>query len=167
MKEAHKKKIGLANKGKRVNRFQGKLILVDGQKLCTTCEKWKPVSEYHKRPERPIGLKPKCIECAKEYRRQNPMNSKYSTIKSGATRREIFWGLTKQEFTSFWQKSCEYCDSEITTIGLDRVDSTRGYVLDNVVACCPICNVMKLALPRDVFIKHCQKVVNHSAVVPD
>ncbi len=43
--------------------------------------------------------------------------------------------------------------------GVDRVDSSRGYVKDNVVSCCKHCNLAKRDRTAEDFIKHCRKVV--------
>lgn len=165
--QEHKDKIGKANKGIHLNKSCGKLILKNGKKLCPTCGEWKLLSEYHKRPSRPIGVKPKCKTCSKVYRDNNPKMVKLAMYKSGAKKRGFDFELSKEEFLQFWQEPCFYCGSGIETIGIDRIDSSKGYFMDNIVPCCSICNTMKLALPRDVFIEHCQKVVKHSAVVPD
>jgi len=40
---------------------------------------------------------------------------------------------------------CYYCnhDLEETGIGLDRIDNDKGYLENNVVPCCWICNKIK------------------------
>jgi hypothetical protein len=35
---------------------------------------------------------------------------------------------------------------------LDRIDSSKGYSISNVVPCCATCNKAKLAMPRDEFL---------------
>lgn len=160
--EEEKRLIGLGNKGIHLNKTNsGILVYRDGKKLCPVCKEWKPLSEYDKRPERPIGVKPKCKICAKEYRDSKPEQVKYAQYKSGAKKRGINFDLSKEDFSSLWQKPCFYCASEIDTIGLDRINSNLGYLKDNVVSCCAICNTMKLALPRDIFIEHCYKIIKN------
>lgn len=159
--QEHKDKISKANKGIHLNQSRGKLILKDGKKLCPKCNKWKLLKDYDKRPERPIGLKPKCKDCSKKYRASVPEMVKLATYKSGANRRGISFDLSKEEFLTFWRQPCFYCNSDIETIGIDRIDSNLGYRIDNIVPCCAICNTMKLALPRDIFIEHCHKIVNN------
>lgn len=44
---------------------------------------------------------------------------------------------------TFWQKPCFYGPHPIETIGLDRIDSTKGYTMDNLVSCCETCNRAK------------------------
>jgi hypothetical protein len=166
--EAHKKKIGLGNKGIHLNKANdGTLVARDGNKLCSKCGKWKSISDFHKRPDRPIGVKPKCKKCELDYQKNNPQMMCLARYKSAAKRRGFTFELDKELFLTFWQKPCFYCGSAIETIGLDRVNSNEGYRIDNVVPCCSICNTMKLALPREVFIEHCFKVIKNQGLVPD
>jgi len=160
--EEQKRMIGLGNKGIHLNKTNsGILVLKDGKKLCPVCNEWKLLSKYDKRPDRPIGVKPKCKFCARIYRDGKPEQVKFAQYKSGAKKRNIGFSLSKEEFLTFWQKSCFYCGDKVATIGLDRIDSSKGYSLDNVVSCCAICNTMKLALPREIFIAHCYKIINN------
>lgn len=162
MTQKHKNKIGKSNKGIHLNKTNaGKLILKDDKKLCPVCNEWKLLTEYDKRPERPIGVKSKCKECSKIYRMENKESYKYIQYKSGALRRGFSFELSKEEFMTFWQNPCFYCNSEIETIGLDRIESNIGYNISNIVPCCAICNTMKLALPRNIFIEHCRKIIRN------
>jgi hypothetical protein len=43
--------------------------------------------------------------------------------------------------------------------GLDRIDSTKGYSLNNVVCCCHKCNIMKLKMTTLDFSKHILKLI--------
>lgn len=159
--QEHKDNISISKKGIHLNESRGKIVLKDGKKLCPTCQEWKLLSEYDKRPERPIGVKSKCKECCKQYRKDNQRIYKLIEYKSGAKKRGIEFKLTDEQFQSFWQQPCNYCGTKVETIGLDRIDSNECYSIENVVSCCAICNTMKLALPRDIFIEHCQKITNH------
>lgn len=146
------------------NMYRGKLILIDDKKRCPRCKQWKDLTEYTKDNYRKMGVVTKCKACARElhreYRIKYPETNRYSNYKVTAKGRGIVFDLTKEEFLSFWQKPCTYCGGEILTIGLDRVNNNKGYSLDNVVPCCIICNVMKLNFSRDIFIEHCEKIVN-------
>ena len=132
-------------------------------KKCCKCKIDKPLSEFHKRNDRKSGVRSKCIQCELIYRNshQRQVPQKLIEYRGGAKRRGLEFNLTEKEFESFWQVPCSYCGNEIETIGLDRIDSSRGYFLDNVTSCCAICNTMKLAMSRDIFLEQCQKVTNH------
>jgi hypothetical protein len=42
--------------------------------------------------------------------------------------------------------------------GLDRIDSSIGHVLENVVPCCFDCNIMKSNRTVDEFLAHIKKI---------
>ena len=89
---------------------------------------------------------------------QSP-EGKYIEYKSNAKSRNIPFKLTFEQFKSFWKKPCWYCNNSIVTIGLDRVDNSKGYSVTNVVSCCEVDNKSKLDKSRDDYLEHCRKVV--------
>lgn len=119
-------------------------------------ENWKRWAEKNK-------------EQLKEYRREYyrkyyySLNGRWNENRQNAKRRNIKWELTKEEFKTFWQKPCYYCGDKIATIRLDRIDSTKGYTMGNLVSCCKKCNYAKRGLNQEEFVQHCQKVVKRSA----
>lgn len=44
--------------------------------------------------------------------------------------------------------------------GIDRLDNELGYVNNNIVSCCSICNYMKGQLSVNQFVNKCQDIVN-------
>jgi hypothetical protein len=129
------------------------------------------LKEWNKKYQ--IDNKEEIIKKRKEYREKNiniirkksiikgkTPNGKYSYYKATAKRRDIEFNLTLEQFTELWNKPCYYCGDEIKTIGVDRVDNTKGYQVDNIVPCCAWCNKMKLNYTKEEFINHCEKIVN-------
>jgi len=57
------------------------------------------------------------------------------------------WFLTIEQFAQAIKPACYYCHGffgkTTTGSGLDRVDNTKGYTVDNVVSCCHFCNRIK------------------------
>lgn len=47
------------------------------------------------------------------------------------------------------------------TASLDRIDSTKGYVVGNVQRVHKSVNMMKQSLPNHIFIDWCQKIAKH------
>ena len=96
----------------------------------------------------------------KDYQKKKSLmpKTRWDFYKKNARNRNIKWELTYEQFMTFWQKPCYYCGTEIETIGLDRVDNSKGYNLDNIVSCCSICNYAKRKLTKEQFIQHCKKV---------
>lgn len=87
----------------------------------------------------------------------SPKGKFYIYLNSARYRGHEFC-LTFEEFMLFWKKPCYYCDAEISLIGLDRVDNSRGYAIGNVVSCCKVCNVAKARLSQDEFFRWCGRV---------
>ena len=82
---------------------------------------------------------------------EQSQNGKFCRYKTRSKERNISFQLTKKQFISFWQKNCHYCGSKIETIGIDRVDNNKGYLIDNIVACCRTCNSIKNNRTLDEF----------------
>lgn len=84
--------------------------------------------------------------------------------------------ITFEQFLNLTAQPCTYCGNQPETSawngrangsfvynGLDRVDNDRGYTIDNVVACCGLCNLMKRGLSVSDFIKQCRRIADHAA----
>ena len=81
---------------------------------------------------------------------------KYKAIEKGSLMRGIAFELTFNEYLKYYQQPCYYCD--ILSIGLDRICSVLSYNAQNVVPCCPICNMMKASIEQDAFLNHCKRI---------
>lgn len=92
-------------------------------------------------------------------------NDLYRSYMTGAEIRNLSFTLDKDQFAKITKESCHYCGKEPSAIkrgtsyygyyvfnGIDRVDNTKGYEIDNCVACCKTCNYMKRNLKYDEFI---------------
>ena len=91
----------------------------------------------------------------------------YNTYKSSASRRELAFTLSLEEFKEITSSNCHYCGippsrpfaktwkTSVNTYmcnGIDRKDNTKGYTFSNSLPCCSICNHAKHDLPYDTFI---------------
>jgi len=56
----------------------------------------------------------------------------------------------------------QYGEMQICYSGLDRVDSSRGYVHGNVVPCCGECNYAKQDLSVDDFLASVARIQAHN-----
>lgn len=56
--------------------------------------------------------------------------------------RGLEWTITFDEYASLRKNLCFYCDQGLPPVGtgLDRLDNSKGYMLNNVVPCCKACN---------------------------
>lgn len=94
----------------------------------------------------------------------------YADYKYSAKIRNISWDLQFSDFVDLVSKSCYYCGQEpilrnqnnyeIFANGIDRIDSSKGYSVDNCVPCCSRCNYMKLDLSVNDFLNHISKIYN-------
>ena len=77
-------------------------------------------------------------------------------MRAGAKKRGLEWQLTKEQVGRLTKQLCHYCGVEplqsfggsycngaYAYNGIDRVNNTKGYMIDNVVACCFDCNRSK------------------------
>lgn len=81
-----------------------------------------------------------------------------STYKRGALSRNVDWSLTDKEFESFYNLNCYYCNTKIEGVGIDRLNSEKGYNIPNCVPCCYQCNVMKMDYSLEEFTNKIEKI---------
>lgn len=92
-------------------------------------------------------------EIQKKWREKNPDYMKqpthrYAAAKSAAKRRGKIFTITFDEWFNEISKPCYYCCNKLgpmpeVGIGLDRLDSSKGYIENNICSCCEICNKIK------------------------
>ncbi len=91
--------------------------------------------------------------------------SLYTSYKYRATKKELAFELTKEDFNTIISNNCFYCHKENNkkhSNGIDRADNTVGYTLINSISCCGECNYMKGALGKEEFIEHCNVIYKNS-----
>jgi hypothetical protein len=78
-----------------------------------------------------------------------------------AKRRNKDISLVESEFINLVNNKCYYCNyiNENEVIGVDRLDNNKGYILDNCVPCCKICNRLKHIYHPSFFIEKA-KIIN-------
>lgn len=74
------------------------------------------------------------------------------SYKVGAKQRGLCWNLENDFVYKLFTSPCYYCNYYDGRTGIDRLDSSNGYILENVVPCCTVCNRMKLHHSHDDFI---------------
>lgn len=88
----------------------------------------------------------------------------YAVYKRAAKSRDLSFNIDKTEFLKLTQKECFYCGESPKNVyhnrkstggfiynGIDRINNDLGYVKDNVVSCCKICNFAKRDLSKQEF----------------
>jgi hypothetical protein len=78
--------------------------------------------------------------------------------KSKSKRKNRDFVLSPEEFEEIISLPCFYCGTKDVVRGIDRTDSNKGYVIDNVSSCCFPCNRAKSTMTQNEFIALCKKV---------
>lgn len=102
------------------------------------------------------------------------LNDYWGEYRRTARNRGWEFDLTREDFISLVTSDCTYCGVEpkirdkqnrvgipVPVNGVDRVDSNKGYIVNNTVSCCEVCNRMKLNYTKEDFILQCLKIVEN------
>lgn len=101
----------------------------------------------------------------------------FYAYQKSARERGHSWALSADEFRQVTQGDCSYCGAapqikfraakgtrgDYIGNGVDRVDSSRGYVTGNVRSCCTSCNVAKASMTEGEFAAWVARVYAHFA----
>ena len=99
--------------------------------------------------------------------------------KRHAERRGFKFLLDRASVERIIRENCFYCGIKPQNIkitknsmeegfaynGIDRVDSTKDYIIDNVVPCCDFCNKSKGNKTKEEFLSWIDRVHNYQAMV--
>lgn len=111
------------------------------------------------KPIRKKETKPRVIK-------NKPIISKEQTLYNSyiysANKRKKEFNISFEFFVSIISKSCIYCGKEYSN-GIDRLDSSIGYIESNCNPCCNICNWMKYNYTEEFFLDHIKKVLNNQS----
>lgn len=99
-------------------------------------------------------------------------HSVLKNYKEGSQRRNYTWELTDEECRKLFCGNCIYCGSPPMNVrnsrttpyvysGIDRVDNTKGYTMDNCVSCCKTCNRAKDTMTVEEFTTWIRRVAKH------
>lgn len=126
-----------------------------------------------------INKRGRCYDCRGVDLRIVDENTTYKyyfnflKVNSYGKVREI--GISLNDFKSIASMPCHYCGIEpeyrtgkyewnppVKIHGLDRVDSSGGYTLGNVVSCCKWCNIAKLDRSTEDFLEWARRLVKNN-----
>lgn len=80
------------------------------------------------------------------YRYKQSFKGRYAYLKKECKRRKKDLEINVEQYIEIVKlNECHYCGSELPKqgSGIDRKDSSIGYLIDNVVSCCYACNKIK------------------------
>lgn len=100
--------------------------------------------------------------------------------KRHAKNRGLDWELAYEDVEHIIQQPCYYCGEEKSNHkvtknclegydhnGIDRVDNSLGYHLNNVVSCCKVCNYAKSDMPQKDFVLWLQRAAKHTEAIAE
>lgn len=93
--------------------------------------------------------------------------------RTGAFERGYSFELGYEECQRLFGSKCKWCGSapsashavgdrkqyRLTYNGIDRLDNSKGYTIDNVAACCKVCNRAKNAMSVDEFESWIERLI--------
>lgn len=103
----------------------------------------------------------RCYDCELVGTEHRSRAAHLSSYRCTARNRGLEFNLTDEEFFSLTKESCYYCgDIQLVRYagegyplsGLDRIDNSKGYTLDNVRPCCRVCNVAKNNMTEEEWL---------------
>jgi len=101
------------------------------------------------------------------YSLPKPIKTRFLTYINSAKQRGLNFNLSIDDFNFLITQNCAYCNKPYSAenyMGIDRVDSNRGYTVDNCVPCCITCNRMKLNYEYSFWISHIKKIISHHEI---
>ena len=174
--------MGGHNKSNKIGQRYGKLVVLDFTEardilqkrafyLCQCdCGNQTVVSSNNLQPRR--GTRSCGCTSGPDPKYESSIKRVYSGYKSSAKKRKISFNISFDDFVKLTKLSCSYCGAdpsnrfglvtynpfEFVYNGLDRVDSSIGYELDNVVTACKMCNYAKRDFSKEDFLVWIERI---------
>lgn len=95
---------------------------------------------------------------------KNYGGSCYLDYKRRAEKKQLCFELSKENFTKLTYSTCYLCGKEKTfehCNGIDRINNSQGYSIENSKTCCGGCNYMKNAFAIDTFFTQLLSIYKH------
>lgn len=133
-------------------------------RTCCRCGETKALTDFPKTGKtrggggRRYDCKP-CYAAAFRERERTDLHRAVTTYRRNAKAAGRAFELTEEAAAAYFNAPCAYCGTTTEGLGIDRVDSSKGYVEGNMVPCCTLCNRMKSDLPREVFLTHVERIL--------
>lgn len=153
-----------------------------GYSICRLCNIEKPLSDFGLREKDSHLCRSSCRACDANSRLrwyhhvkanrtfEQTIELRVYQARKRATKKKLEFDITSSDILDIFNRQsgkCFYSGIDMEKIpkidnyynlSIDRVDSKKGYVKDNVVLCCDSVNTMKNSMPTEVFIDICEKI---------
>ena len=119
---------------------------------------------------------------ARLYRKNNPeimkkiydnkkknRTAKYKIYVWSAKQKNLSFELSEEQCIDFFNDECFYCRFPGIDYpnGIDRLDSSDGYNMDNCVSCCETCNMSKGQLSPLLFLDRIEHILYYNKLIND
>ena len=156
-------------------------------KVCSGCKRLLPIEAYYTcaptKPTRSVRYSGRCRSCIKNDRRvkhakgagiPKTLSPQYylNHLRLKAKTRKGSINFTTADLIALWEAQGGKCALTgwsmtmtrrvgivRTNASIDRIDSLKGYTLDNIQLVCVAANKAKFDLSHDEFVKLCKSVV--------
>src|SRR5579859_2693245 len=94
------------------------------------------------------------------------LRGRYSNlVRCGPTRKHTV-AISFEQYIELVKQPCYYCGGPLAPAGhgLDRIDATKEYTIDNVRPCCKLCNQAKNDMTENEFAEWVATVYNNFAI---
>jgi hypothetical protein len=131
-------------------------------KVCSYCKRMLPIDNYYKSSINADGYDGVCKYCTSHSPR-----GRYQVYRQAAKIRNLDFKLTLDEFDEITKQPCQYCGEYNNAYfgeqysGIDRVNSSIGYIEGNIVPCCTMCNRMKLDYATSDWFAKMYQILKH------
>jgi hypothetical protein len=142
-------------------------------KTCSHCrddfrkQNEKRDKEHVRELDRKNSKKPERVAVKNEWNKANPEKVALKEVNKRNRNYEGCVNLTKEQFDTITKQPCYYCGimQEKGFNGIDRMDSIKGYEIENCVSCCTECNMMKGAVDNITFVRRVEHILTHNSLL--
>jgi hypothetical protein len=89
------------------------------------------------------------------------LTKRFADYKRNAAARGLVFNITKAEFAAVTEMACTFC-AATDHVGIDRIDSSKGYIEGNTQPCCTFCNKMKSNFGEEAFLAQIARIYKHT-----
>jgi hypothetical protein len=160
----------------------------DGDLYCSRCKSYQNINEFwnNKGKEYRANKALACKTCerkrSKEKRIRQCNNDIETFLKASikmshwnAQKRKLVYEISLKDLLNLWEKQNGICALSgesmthirgkgrvITNVSIDRIDSKKGYIVENIQLVCQFCNFIKNEFTDTELINWCKKIVEYN-----
>jgi hypothetical protein len=99
--------------------------------------------------------------------RLKDINAHYHNYQYKSNKYRLKFELSLEQFEGIIKTPCYYCGiiQEKGFNGIDRMDQTQGYVYENCVSCCKVCNYLKGSVDNITFLQRVEHILTQNSMI--